>query len=251
MTGNRKIIREIKNDKKGLIEKQSRSTYGVIFGPGSRISPDVCYARLGNQVRNMPDRSMCYLFRYDAGDIFDYDSLFKELRKIFEGFFEIWRYRSGNENVRIIYVGEKIELNRMSRYMAYYMLFVLLRAIDAERIHLWKRTNLNGLNNWRDVIYHHYATLGIHGHNINDNLYHLGRQLDNKYHYHVKDKEKRAKIQNEFVEKIDDFIKTLTKAFGRNTKWNIDDFEQLSRYYTRGQTRVFNKIKEYIDDDKE
>lgn len=201
----RKEVAIIRKDKGSLIDKQSKAKYGVNFGHGKFLKHDACFARVHSRLSETPvGTSMQYILRYELSwNIFDYNSLFKELNKMFGGYFKISRHRCSKENVRIINIEEigKFPDKRL-RHIAYALLLVLFRSIDSEYIgSYWKpdadstRKKIYPIKNWEDVLYFYYK-FGISCHGVNDRI----RDLKNSPKLY------KASIKN--------YFKTIALAFG-------------------------------------
>lgn len=244
-----KEVKYIKEHKKSLIEKSSKSSYGIIFGHGDYIMYDACFARLWNRIKEQKDggnvkSNMQYIIRYNiVNEIFDYTSLINELNKIFGKYFKITVHLSGRKAVKIINIKEVKELPNLSiKYAGYFMILVLLRTIDAEYFTNWERSySGDKISNWFDIIYYTYKVMGIWGHGINDSLQHLGQTAKNK---------KTAGNETLYKNAIENYLDTLETAFGSNfdykaiKKWVKIPMENYGS--ARGQTATFKYIENVV-----
>jgi hypothetical protein len=244
-----KEVQYIKENKKGLIETASNSTYGIHFGHGQHIKYDACFARLYKRIAEQKDggktkSSLQYILRYEhEKPVFAYKSLIKELNNIFGHYFKITMFLSGRKTARIIHIKEVRKLpNTSIKYVGYLMIFVLLRAIDGEFINSWRSSGKvsKKINTWFDVIYYYYKALGIGGHGINDDIMYLGKSLKlNK----TKGTEKLFKVS------IENFLGILTKAFGNNFNYKGVKIKPIDTdsYMSKGQTPAFRYIEEIVN----
>lgn len=259
----------IKKNRKDTIENASANTYGVIFGHKDNLKPDVCFARLDGRLRETPKgTSMQYLLKWeDDSEVVDFTEMMKDMKRIFGHRFTILRYKSGNKDCRIIDIRERRPLPRTElRYVAYYLIFILLRAIDGEGMkklsmiyHTPKRKEKYAfpITNWKDLVYLWSRYVQGMGHGINDEL------------YAIRPEDKNAdNIGSEelFESAINNYIEVLTTAFGRKFNFRITKKElektletvcenSKGRYYRGsfqigdlrcGQTPAFNIVEQIV-----
>lgn len=207
----RSQVDNIKKNQQMLISKSSNASYGVIYGAGTKIKYDACFARVAvriNEIRGNKG-SMQYIFRIERGwGVFNYDKLFKELNTIFSAYFKIVRCKSGTRNVRILDIQEVKEFeNPRIRVCAWNVLLVILRSMEAEYlVTRWyplvrDSPKIFPVDNLRDVIRYYYKLFQTGGHGINDDLYELS-----------KSKTRGGKKLYNLA--VDNYITVIEKAFG-------------------------------------
>ena len=245
-------VEKIKKNRKDLL--RDTKTWGVKFGSGdSHIKYDPCFARLMDKIKEMesPNRrgNMQYILYYDEErNLFDYNSLFKQLKVMFGNYFKILRCKSGYKLTRIIDINEiRTFKDYRIRYCAFYLLFILLRALDSEYSPIWRTLNINDekliANNieipfkrWQDIIYVLYAILSrMGGHGINDNF--MGIKYNEKL------------LKNA----INNYVEIITKAFGDKFDFTeeevvreFDDISNIHRDFRIGQSTVYSLIERVV-----
>lgn len=248
----KELITQFKEENTALINSSAFASANVYFGHRNHTMGDACFARLKSRIREMPETKsdMFYLLYYDKTLLFNYDKLFKELRTLFGNYFKILRYVSGNEKVRIVYIGEEKEFqNPALKYSAYFLLLVMLRSIDGEFRNKWTtyfKTNSKEIDNWYDIIYKYYIDLMVSGHGINDAVQQVACIISGGYmspyankspelvKYTTKDTNKESM---ECI--VNEFLSTLRKAFGKRYNWE-EKAENLAT--PSGQTPTFYQI---------
>jgi len=95
------------------------------------------------------------------------------------------------------------------------------------------------INNWFDIIFHYYATIGAWGHGINDTVGNLGRR------YHTN---KTAGSKKIFEVSIKHYLDVLQKAFGGDFDYEGVEFPEISvhDYITKGQTPTFQMMEKIV-----
>ncbi len=241
-------VQYIKKNQKHLIERTISSSYGIIFGYRQHIKYDACLARLNKRISEQNrggkvKSSMQYILKYEVDSrLFAYKTLIKELNKIFGKYFKITMHTSGRSAAKILHIKEVRKLPNLSlKYAGYYMILVLLRAIDGEFHNSWKRAYKGKkITTWYDIVYHYYKTVGIWGHGINDSVAELGQQT------------KRRKTDgNEILYKsaIENYLEVLEIAFGSDFDYKaVKNTQSISyaNYRTRGQTPTFKYVENII-----
>jgi len=234
----------VRKNKTSVINKQSVSKWGVSFGHGKYLKYDACFARVHSRLSETPvGTSMQYILRYELSwNIFNYNSLFRSLNKMFGGYFKITRHMCNKKNVRIINIEEigKFPDKRL-RHIAYAILLVLFRSIDSEYIVTYWHTNHSAkdkkIKNWEDILYSFYK-FGISGHGVNDRI----RDL--------KDSPKLYKAS------IENYFKTIALAFdgrfnyskrGVKLKTQLDaGFNAASYSWRTSQTPSFTLLEKIV-----
>ncbi len=244
-------VKYVKENLKPLIKKATTNNYGVIFGHQKHILADVCFARLYSRITEQKSNgkaksNMQYLLRYEVGPgkrTFAYKKLIAELNELFGTYFKISMHLSGRKAAKIINIKEKKKFPHITmKYAAYLLLMVLLRAIDGEFFARWRanaqKFNLP-INNWFDIIFHYYATIGIWGHGINDTVGNLGQQ------YHTN---KTVGSKKLFEASIKHYLDTLQKAFGSDFDYSDVKFPKISvhDYKMKGQTAIFQMMEKIV-----
>jgi len=245
----RKEVNIIKKEKETAIARHSASKYGVIFGHADHLTYEACFAGMVSKIKEVPvGTSMQYLLRFETSwGIFKYDLLFKELNKMFGTYFKILRFFSGTKNVRIINIEEVGEFpDKRLRHMAYMILVVLLRTIDAEFIvPRWKpdfdtNDKIYPLKKWNDVLFH-YHRFGIAGHGVNDDIAELQRSGSKKL----------------YKQSVTNYFKIIEIAFGGNfdftkkgVKSRLKNGYSITTGYHRNfaQTPSFRLIEKIVKD---
>lgn len=251
----KELVNQFKKEKAATITNSANASANVYFGHRNHTRSDACFARLKPRIIEMPKTKsdMFYLLYYDKKNeymLFNYDKLFKELRTLFGNYFTILRYISGNEKVRIVYIGETRKFkNQALRYSAYFMLFVMLRAIDGEFRNRWLtyfKANPKEINNWYDIIYKYYIELKVSGHGINDAIQEVASTISGGYMSPYANrapefvKHTTKDTNEESMECIvNEFLSTLRTAFGKRYDWE-DKARGLGT--PSGQTPTFNQI---------
>lgn len=253
------------------IKKASESVYGINFGHRENLAHDVCFARLNRRLEETPKgTSMQYLLKWDEdSEIINFARIMKDMKRIFGHRFTILRYKSGNKNCQIIDIKERRPLpHNELRYIGYYLIFILLRAIDGEGMQKLmvvhntpsKRKNYNfPIDNWKDLVYIWSRYVQGMGHGINDELFALrpeDKNADNK----------GSEVL--FESAVNNYINTLTIAFGRKFNFRItkEDLQKIfdsvaedKNYYNRslkignfrcGQTPAFTLLEQIVKERK-
>jgi len=265
----REDIDFIKKHKKERINAISNSVYGVNFGHKEKLMNDVCFARLNQRLAETPKgTSMQYLLKWDDDSkIVNFTEMMKDMKRIFGHRFTILRYKSGNKDCRIIDIRERRPLPRTElRYMGYYLIFILLRAIDGEGMeklsmiyHTPARKEKYDfpINNWKDLVYMWSRYAQGSGHGINDELYALRPEDKNA---------NNIGSEELFESAINNYIEVLTTAFGRKFDFRMtkEELEKIlsavcenskGRYYLGsfkignfrcGQTPAFNIVEQIV-----
>lgn len=262
----------IKKNKRDRIGSVSENTYGVSFGHKEHLKADVCFARLNKRLAETPKgTSMQYLLKWDDdSEIVNFTEIMKDMKRIFGHRFSILRYKSGNKGCRIIDIRERRPLpNAELRYIGYYLIFVLLRAIDGEgmqKLIMIQNTPSKGekisfpIDNWKDLVYIWSRYVQGMGHGINDELYALRPEDKNA---------DNAGSEVLFESAVINYIEVLTTAFGRKFNFRISkkDIEKIlenicennGRYYRGsfevgnlrcGQTPAFVLLEEIVKERK-
>lgn len=257
--------------RKSIIKSVSESTFGVNFGHRENLIHDVCFARLDRRLKETPKgTSMQYLLKWDEdSEIVDFVKVMKDIKRIFGHRFTILRYKSGNKNCQIIDIRERQPLPHDElRYIGYYLILILLRAIDGEGMQKLmvvhntpsKRKSYNfPIDSCKDLVYIWSRYIQGMGHGINDELFALrpeDKNADNK----------GSEVL--FESAINNYIEILTTAFGRKFDFRIakndlqkifDSIAKDKGYYNRslkvgnfrcGQTPAFTLLEQIVKERK-
>lgn len=106
----------------------------VVFGRGlSRIQSDICFARIYNFTKGTPT-TMHYIIRSANTDLFDYNSIIKDVNRIFGRITPVRLFETDRENTYVVECSEGLKTKYPNHFLdVYYMcLFVILRCCDYE-----------------------------------------------------------------------------------------------------------------------
>jgi len=179
------LLAGMSNFEQKLTDKDISTSSYVVYGTSMSITSKACFRGLPSEfpIRKKQDGNMYYLLKKVA-DYISYEKILKELTKYYKGITKINVYQTSKKNVLLIQLVEKEGIPDRLLYAAYYVLFVILRAIDTEFARYWIANKVSHKDEEVDtvekVIKYFTIHTGGYGHGINDGLYSIQTSRDSK-----------------------------------------------------------------------
>ncbi len=238
-------IETLKRTYKDRIADKStgNNTSMIIFNED--LLSDYCFARLFRRVRESSHslKSFQFLLHFDrSSKIFDYNSLHKEMNKIFGEYFRIVRYFSGKKNVRILSFEPKKKFTHWKLWwISIYIASCMLRLTDLTFEKEWKRyfeqnKRKKSVGSWRELIYifHRYVYSTNKGYELNQDIANLALQARGK-----------KGGEDEVKERVNYYVTVLYTVFGKKFAVTKPMIAYLARWELQYQyqTESFKRIK--------
>ena len=218
------------------IEKVSIRTQYVIFGKGSHIQGDACFARLHTRILESDDKEFHYLIRVVDG--VDYKKVMEQISGIFSVFeFEYTEITIKEVKCILIELKPKLKLNLRFTYNILNVLFSTFRCVDYEYDRIFRDSKRN-MDLYESIEYYVIGSDGSTSHCLNENL---------GYFYDSACLPLVVKLFFETIQKVCAIEDVC--SYDRNTPANPNE-KSWKPSYAVGQTPSFSYLEEILENYK-
>jgi len=240
----KRSINEVKERYKRRIQEKADGAHTKMLIFNGRLFTDYCFARMFRRVREHSHKfeSFQFILYFDRKlNLFDYDSLHKELKKLFADYFHIIRYFSGKRKVRLISFDAKKKITPWQLWwFAIYLASCMLRLTDKVFERRWKEYfaesgRKNPICTWNELIYlfHRHVYSPNVGYEINEKMARVGLRARGDHEGEI-----------ELKALVEDFLSKIQVVFGDGKKITKEMIEYINKknLNQKYQTAVFDIV---------